>query len=365
MKLAVRELLRRPGRFSVAGSALTLIVVLLLLLGGLLDGLFLGSTGLYRQQESALLVYSADARDSLVRSRIDADRREVVDGVDGVAATYGIGTAQVGVRVPDRDELGDATVIGYEGAIAGVDEPPDPGEAYADRRLEAIGVEVGTVVEVGPGRVPITVVGWVDDVAYLLQGGLLVEAGTWREVLESSRPDAVLPDGAFQVLAVAVADGVEPEEVAAAIDDATDGTTGTLTVDAAIDALPGVDEQRTTFNQIIGVTFVVAGLITALFFAFVTLERSAQYGVLKAIGASSGQIFAGLVVQALVVTAGAFLLGGAIALGLAQVVPPEIPLVIEPSRAASVAIGMAVTAVAGGSISLRRVIRIDPASAIS
>ena len=37
MKLALRELLRRPGRFAVAGVILTLIAILLMFLGGLLD----------------------------------------------------------------------------------------------------------------------------------------------------------------------------------------------------------------------------------------------------------------------------------------------------------------------------------------
>lgn len=41
MRLAVRELLRRPGRFTVVGGALTVLVLLLLFLGGLLDGLYL------------------------------------------------------------------------------------------------------------------------------------------------------------------------------------------------------------------------------------------------------------------------------------------------------------------------------------
>lgn len=364
MRLAIRELVRRPGRFAVAGSALTLLVVLLLLLGGLLDGLFLGSTGLYRQQESALVVFSDDSSDQLIRSRIDADTREDVDGVDGVEATYGIGIALVGVRTDDG-ELGDATVIGYEGAIQGVPDPPPAGEAHADRRLESIGVEVGSVVEVGPERVPVTVTEMVDDVAYLLQGGLLVEPDTWREILAGSRPDAALPDDTFQVLAVEISDDADEAEVAAAIDSATDGATSTLTVDQAIDAMPGVAEQSATFNQIIVVTFVVAGLVVALFFAFVTIERTAQYGVLKAIGTSSTQIFAGLVTQAVVVTAGAFLLGGAISIGLARLVPPDIPLLLEPSRAVFVALGMLVTAVVGGSVTLRRVIRIDPASAIS
>lgn len=364
MKLAIRELVRRPGRFSVAGGALTLIVVLLLLLGGLLDGLFLGSTGLYRQQESELVVYFVNARDSILRSRIDPDQRQAIESAEGVGAVHGLGVTLVGARVPGADDLADAAVIGYEGAIAGVPEPPPPGQAHADRRLEASGVEVGQTLELGPGRVPVEVVGWVEDVSYLLQGGLLVEPGTWREVQESARPDALLPEGTFQVVFVQPADGADAASVVDAVDEATGGTTSTLTVDEAISALPGVDAQRSTFSQIIYVTFLVAGLVVALFFALVTLERTAQYGVLKAVGASSSQIFVGLIVQAVVVTAGAFVLGSLLSLGIAQVTPPDVPLQLVPSRAVFVAVGMFVTAVLGGAVSLRRVVRIDPASAI-
>ena len=39
-------------------AALSLLVVLLLLLGGLLDGLFLGSTGTLHAQDSDLVVFS-------------------------------------------------------------------------------------------------------------------------------------------------------------------------------------------------------------------------------------------------------------------------------------------------------------------
>ena len=73
-----------------------------------------------------------------------------------------------------------------------------------------------------------------------------------------------------------------------------------LTVSEAIDEIPGVTEQQTTFNQILGVTVVIALVVIALFFALLTVERTALYGVLKAIGARSRTIFAGLVVQAVV-----------------------------------------------------------------
>ena len=50
MRLALRELRRRPNRFVVATAILTLIALLLMFLGGLLDGLEAGSTGALRQQ---------------------------------------------------------------------------------------------------------------------------------------------------------------------------------------------------------------------------------------------------------------------------------------------------------------------------
>ena len=44
MKLALRELRRRPGRFVTATIILTLVAMLVMFLGGLLDGLIRGAT---------------------------------------------------------------------------------------------------------------------------------------------------------------------------------------------------------------------------------------------------------------------------------------------------------------------------------
>ena len=49
-------------------------------------------------------------------------------------------------------------------------------------------------------------------------------------------------------------------------------------------------------------TVVIAIVVVALFFALITVERTALYGVLKAIGARSRTLFAGVVLQAVVVT---------------------------------------------------------------
>ena len=77
----------------------------------------------------------------------------------------------------------------------------------------------------------------------------------------------------------------------------------------AIDALPVVQQQSTTFEGIIGVTFVVTLLVVALFFALITLERVALYSVLKALGARTFDLVAGISVQAIGVSLVALVLG--------------------------------------------------------
>lgn len=363
MRLALRELRRSRRRFLPTTIALALLVILLLMLGGLLDGLYIGSTGALRAQKSQLAVYDTAARDSTIRSRIDPATRTTIESVDGVEATYGFGVALVGARVPGESEIVDTAVIGYEGNVDGVPAPPPSGKAWADTSLKASGVDQGDVVKVGPTRIPLEIAGFVSDTNFLQQGGLWVDDETWHEVLAESRPGAALDEGVWQTVWVEVAPGADPDAVATAIDDAT-GTTKTLTRDEAVLALPGIKEQNSIFTQIILVTFLVAGLVVALFFALLTLERTPMLGVLKAVGASSRQLVGSLVTQTVAVTLVAYGIGGLVAVGLEAVLPAEIPLALTPSRAVFVAVGVFVAAVIGGAISLRRIIRIDPASAI-
>ncbi len=366
MKLALTELRRRPGRFATATVILTLIAVLLMFLGGLLDGLIANSTGALRAQQADVVVYSDTAQASFVRSRIEPDVRSSVESVDGVTEVGGLGNVQLGARVPGNGprDLASTVLFGYELPPEGLPEAPPMGQAYADDTLEADGVEVGMTILLGPARSPIEVIGFVSDTNFAGQSSLWASDATWRSVLSENRPDARLAEGVFQALVVrGEAAGDVP--LAAAIDDATGGATDSYTVDAAIEAIPGVSEQTTTFNQIIGVTVAIALVVIALFFALLTVERTGLYGVLKALGAKSSTLFAGLVAQAVVVTAIAAGVAGALVIVLDLIIPPgSIPLLVTPARLVTSVVLLLVAAVVGCAFSLRRVLRVDPASAI-
>jgi putative ABC transport system permease protein len=368
MSLARRELARRPQAFALPVATLILLALFLLYPASVLDGLYDASTGALRQVDGQLVVYRSDAYRSLFRSRIDPVVRAEVAGVAGVNQVSGFGAVLVSGEVAPRSQPVGVALIGSEQVTGAGDGDGGaalaPGEALADRSLLAFGLTAGTRLLVGPFRVPIVIVGYTDDRSLLLRGGLLVPLATWHEVLGASQPDSRLADDASPVLVLRLVPGADAAAVARAVDAATGGTTETVSVADAVRALPGVQQQDLTFGLIRVVTLLVATVVVALFLSFVVLERAPLYAVLKAIGASSAQLFRGVLAQVVVVTVFAVFVAVAITWALGAAVPLGLPIVLHWSRVVETAVGLVATAVVGSSLSLRRVMRIDPAEAL-
>ncbi|MGB6059733.1 MAG: ABC transporter permease [Microthrixaceae bacterium] len=366
MRLALTELRRRPGRFVAATAILTLIAILLMFIGGLLDGLLDSSTGAYRAQRGELIAYSESASESLPRSQIPVNLRKAVESVSGVTKVGGLGTTQVAARPGDDPESRDlisTILIGSEIPPLGLDEIPEKGTAFADSSVKADGIKVGDTLLLGAPRVPIKIVGFVDDSRYAGQVSLWASLDTWNEAAQQIRPGTGDPE--FVQAMVIGSDRPDLASQIADIEKAADGHLEVLTIPDAIEALPGVSTQRSTINQIIGVTVLIALVVVALFFALITIERTALYGVLKAIGASSMTLFAGVTAQAVAVTLIASTIAAALAIALAVAIPPgSLPFSLTAARVLFSVGLLLFAAVIGCAFSLRRVLRIDPATAI-
>lgn len=361
MSIALRELLRRPGRFAPVVAALSLLVLLLVVLGGFLDGLTLGQTGALRAQGAVAYASTADAALLPDLSRVTADDRDLVAAVDGAARVGGLSrittTATVG------DEVVDVAVYGYDLASGRLPHPPDEGGAIVDQRLtDLVAVATGDELLLGPADRAVTVGAFVDDAS---DGAPTVwlAMDQWRGLVAEAAPTSPLADDGDQLLVVVPADGATVDGLVAAVTD-TGADLAAGTTDDVIAALPAVTQQASTFQGIIGVTFVVTFIVVALFFVLLTLERLRLYAVLKALGGRTSDLLAGLAAQAVGIAVAALVIGGLLALALTAALPAELPVQVLPGRVVLLAAGTVVTAVVGALGTLRRLLRVDPARAI-
>lgn len=366
MRIALLELVRRPGRFIAAGSILTLIAVLLMFIGGLLDGLLGSSTGAFRAQQGQLMAFSALSNRSLPRSLIPVATEHAVAEIPGVDAVGGLGITQVAARPssdPDTRSLIPTVVIGYELPPRGLqDTEVEPGTVYADSSIRSKGIDIGDTLLLGAPRVPVRVAGFVEDTRLSGQISLWTPLASWNEIATTIRPGTGDPD---LVQALTIRTTEADEVMIDRIHRGTDDSLEVLGLEDAIDSLPGVTTQRSTVNQIIGVTAMIALVVIALFFALITIERTTLYGVLKAIGASDRTLLGGVVIQAVTLALGASIIAALLSVALAVGLPPgTLPYSLSATRIVLSTVLLLAAAVGGCAFSLRRVLGVDPATAI-
>ncbi|MFZ1439621.1 MAG: ABC transporter permease [Candidatus Microthrix subdominans] len=365
MRIFIRELMRRPGRFLPVGGALTMLVVLLVVLGGFLDGLELNQTGPYRAHEGRLLVFSQQSDLLIQRSRVDTKQADALAKADGVTKVGALNQIASTAEDPDG-QIVDIVLFGYDLATDVLPAPPADGAAVIDSALaNRNDVGVGDTLLLGATSEPVKVARIVDD---LSQGSPTVwlSSKRWREVVGAANPASLLPAGVNQALVVQPSDaGLDQTrltKLAAHLGD-QEGL-DVATPDEVVLALPVVQQQSSTFEGIIGVTFVVTLMVVALFFTLITLERVGLYAVLKALGARTRDLLAGISLQAVCVSVIAVTLGFALSVVFVNLLPATLPVRLVPNRMLQTGVGVLLSALLGSLFTLRRVLRIDPAEAI-
>jgi putative ABC transport system permease protein len=177
---------------------------------------------------------------------------------------------------------------------------------------------------------------------------------TWQQITYGN--DA---RGRFSAVALDLPSGLDT----ASIDQAAG--TELKTKSEAYSGSPGFDAETATMTLIRGFLLVISALIVGAFFTVLTVQRTKQIGLLKALGASSGYVLRdGLAQMAIVVvaaTAAGAAVGGAI---IALLDGGSVPVAFSLRGVAGSAGLLAVTGILGSCVAFRRVTRVEPAIAL-
>jgi len=360
MSLGLTEIRRTPGKFGAILGAVGFIVFLALILAALSDGLYLGSTGAYRSTSAEVFVFSEDSEFELSDSTIDRSTAASVREVAGVEAVGRLSSFNTTATSQDQE---------LQLTLMGADEPTMPRTLLEGRRpatgtLEVIvdqqtrrrGLEIGSVISVNDGP-DLEVVGIAGDAGFGFTTAW-ANHDSFGEVRSAVRPELAGRANTSQALGVVTEDDATATEIERA--------TGLLvaTPQQAIDALPAASQQKTTLDGIVYTTFAVAAIVVGLFFALITLEKRNEYAVLKAIGMSNRTLVGAIFIQAFAASLAGFFLGFALSRLAGIIIPSDVPALFLEGTAVSVLVITLMTGSLGAVFSFRRVVSIDPATAL-
>lgn len=362
VSLAGTEIRRAKLRFGLLTGAVALLVFLVLLLSTLSGALIGALVGALQGLQTDGLAYADFARDNIAASRMEPAVVDAVSAVPGVASAGGVGTFTTSAIV-DGTAV-DVQVFGFEpeapGAPSGLSDgrlPAAPGEAAADGG----NVAIGDTVTLDPAGTTLTVVGLLRGAQFNALPTMYTTLGTFAEAAAATNPG--LPFVPINAVAFDVAEGADPVTVAAAITADVPGVKG-YTRDDAVALIPGIESITQSFGILVGLTFIIGIVVIGFFFLILTVQKLKPFTLLRAIGTGTGRLAATIAVQITIVVLAASVIALGLTLLAVQGLNTGIPVRLDPGLIIGTVMAVWICSLLAGLLSIRRIARIDPASAV-
>jgi putative ABC transport system permease protein len=376
--LATKEIWRARGRFMAIGSIIALITLLVLFLAGLGEGLGNGNREYLGKLNGELILFQEQANLSVSASQFGRSVMNDVLRASGVADAGAIGFSSVFVSIAGGSDLLSVSMMGVEPGRPG--EPPAfEGRGLSGLRVNEVVIDENAAVRLGlslgdevivkstQGTVDelfsLRVVGISDGRQYFIQPSIFVPLVTWDRI----RPKAVADNGqselTFNIIAVKLADPGDEVDMAQRLEERLGGVEA-VNRRTAYEAAPGYSAQQSTINTQQGFTLLIGMLVVGGFFQIQTLQKVAQVGMLKALGASNGVVSLAALFQIIVTNFLGVFVGSLATLGLAASFPPGIPIVFQGNQVLIALVTLFVIGPLGGLLSLRILAKVEPLTAL-
>lgn len=359
MFLAIRDLRRGARRFALLGVVIALVAVLSTVLSGLATGLVTDGISGLRALSLDRIVLQEGSQATFSRSALRPDALAPFQELDGVEATP-LGASFVNAATTNGGQSLDLALFGVSPDSFLVDRPEaraalsgEPG-LVLDSELEEEGVKVGDRYTLGGSDLELPVLGFTFAGTYGHAPIAFTSLETWQKVQYGDGAD-----GRFSAVALHGGDGAQ-------LDKAAKGAgLEMLTKSEAYDGSPGFTAETTTMSLIRGFLLVISALVIGAFFTVLTVQRTRQIGLLKAMGASNGYVLRDGIGQMTILVTAATLVGVAIGTAVVALVGSgNAPVELDPRSIATAALSLVIAGMLGSLVAFRRITQIEPAIAL-
>lgn len=366
MFLALRELRHSRLRYLMIALVITLVAWLVFLLSGLANGLATDNGAALKRMNADGLVFQSDVRFYLHRSLLPMDAVEAVRAVPGVDDATPLGHLTITTTPDGKTDKIDATVLAIEPAsflapplVAGtMFDLSQPDQVVVDATFKRYGVALGDVLLVEPSGQRLAVVGFTQNQTYNHLPVVFMSIPRWQGLKYAAPGASGSVSDPISAIAIRGDAGVGQR-----IDAAVPGVEF-ASMQTAIENLPGYSAEMGTVTTILVFLFVIAALVLAAFFYVITLQKTNQFGVLKALGARMSYLALDLVSQVVILSIAGVLLGAGLTYLVAQLIPKEVPFVLSNRLVVTYGFVLLLVSLIGTILSLVKIARIDALIAI-
>lgn len=300
MNLAWKEMRKNKIRFLIFSSIVFLISFLTFIISGLANGLSQDNAALIKDLPKGHFYMAEDADESYNLSRIESSIQEklLTDQKKAVALSFQMGF------VHDKSDkpLSVAFVTSTKSSHF---KDVQPGEIILDRSMENKGIKEGDSLTVPSTSRDFTVKGFVDQKKFSHAPVAFINMDVYKLMHRVEEMQLIFIPGIEKVEEIA---GLE-----------------TFTKKEFLQTIPSYNAEQMSLTMIVWFLVVISGMLFAIFFYMMNVQKIGLYGILKALGLKTSALFKMMWTQMLFITAMALCLAAAMSQGFQLVAPEGMP----------------------------------------
>ena len=365
----MKELKHAKFRYVMMSIIIILIAWLVFILSGLGNGLSTLSAATVKNLDADYVVYEKSAGASFNKSILPGDLIDEIKKNKDVKDAAVFGSSMAAVSKEKTDDSNKKTDVALIGITAGSFIEPDVIEGkqlstseklgvLANKSLKDAGYKMGDELLVSNSNMKLTIIGFVENETFNHLPALFSNMDTWRDYQYAAPGSDNGVKNPVQAITLKA-----PNLDAAQLDKEIKGIE-TVTKSVAVKGMPGYKEETGTISMMLAFLIVISAFIIAVFFYVITIQKTPQFGVMKAIGASNRFISKAIVAQVFILSFFGIMVGIGLTYLTALAFPKDMPFDLDPKLVVIYAISLLVISLLSSVVSVRQITKIDPLTAL-
>ncbi|TFJ92382.1 ABC transporter permease [Lentibacillus salicampi] len=346
MFLAIRELLHAKFRYILIGFIMVLITVLILMISGLAKGLSADNASSIQNLNADNLVIESGVEQELTKSFLPESAVRETAQAESVNEAVPLVIRMSSASVTGSEQQHDVAIFGTDlqgmltpDVIEGT-KPVDSNEVIADVSLQKEGIAIGDTIAFRGHDGEYTVTGFAENQRY-----------SHTPVIYMSMAGEKINAVAIQTAEGERNGGLEP-------------TYDILSKKEVLQGIPSYSQEQASLNMMIIFLFVIAAFVLAIFFYVITMQKKAQFGVLRALGSQTSYIINNLLFQVVIISIVCIAIAIGMTYGIKMLLPDDMPFVMTAGNTVQTSVLLLAVSLIGSLISLFQVVKVDPVEAI-
>ncbi|MYL70525.1 FtsX-like permease family protein [Halobacillus litoralis] len=337
MYMAWKEMKKNKVKFLIVGSIVSLISMLTFIISGLADGLSQDNVSLIKNIPEGTFYMSGDSNDSYTQSHIDDQKLEDFKTEDEHSFAFSLQMGALKTQSDNQQSV--AFLTATETPLLNTVKS---GEVILDRSLKDEGIKIGDRLSSPQSEETFEVVDFIDHQKFNHSPVALIHSKDFNRMFRTKEYQLIYSEETTENM----------------------GGLQAFSKSEFLSTIPSYQAEQMTLNMIVWFLVVISGLLFSIFFYMMNVQKIAMYGILKALGIRTADLFQMIWSQMALITMTSLLVAALISQVFQVFAPDTIPYHLSVSTTVQLSVVFFVVGFLGSTLSGLQIKQIEPLQAI-